>query len=164
MQRGALALAGKAAAQHLRRQRGAAHSEQHDVADAVVAHAVGERAYVIELGEHALGDRQPPKTVGDLRRAGRPPQRGVGLSQPLRHARAGRGAELLGDRRCERVGDAGLEREGSVAHSTIVVAAARAADARVGFKRDCPVAQPARGPPGVSSPVARAKMSSPKNR
>ena len=60
--------AAERAAQHLRRERGAAHAEQHDVAEAL-ARAPARRTPRARraLVEHALGDRQPAEPVGDLR-------------------------------------------------------------------------------------------------
>ena len=108
----------KASPEHLRGQRGAAHAEQHGVAQAVGGDLLGERVEVRGLAQHALGDRQPTQPVGDLRRAGGPPQRGVcrwlgagsgwasgafheGWSQPLQHPRRGGLRELRAHRRAQ---------------------------------------------------------------
>lgn len=115
----------KGATQHLRRKRGAAHAEQDDVAQAIVAHAIGERQKVIHLAKHALGDRQPAEAVCDLGSTRWRPQRRVLLPQALGHLLACRQCQLARHRRPQRRWYTGLDDEGAVAHSTIVVAATR---------------------------------------
>ncbi len=93
---GCPALLAEGAAQHLGSERGAAHAEQDHVCEAVVAHSRGERLDLLQLGEHALGDRQPAEAVGDLGRAGRRPT----ASRRLRADAARRAARRRAARLC----------------------------------------------------------------
>ena len=71
------------APQHLGRERGAAHAEQHGVAEALRARPPRRTPRRSSSSvEHPLGDRQPAEPVGDLRGALRPPQRRVRRAQP----------------------------------------------------------------------------------
>ena len=115
---------GKAATQHLRGERGAAHAEQHDVGDALVANLLRERLGIAQFAEHPLRDRQPAQPVGDLGGARLPPQGGVTRANALLHP------QLLGERqlalhdRAQRIRYPRFDGQGVVAHATIVVAAA----------------------------------------
>ena len=116
VQTGVLGRGGEAAAQDLRRKRGATHAEQHHVAHSILAHAAREPFQLVHLAEHALVDRQPAQPVSDLRRALGTPQRRVARSQALADAGVRCCCDRIGDKRLERGGDLDLQREGCVAH------------------------------------------------
>jgi hypothetical protein len=102
-------LRGEGAAQHLRSERGAAHPEQDRVGEAIRAKFAGEPLDVLQLAEHALGDRQPAEAVGHLGGARRGPQGGVAGAHPLGHALVLRAGELLAQRDRQRGWDVSLD-------------------------------------------------------
>ena len=114
----------EAATQNLRRERGAAHAEQHNVGVALVADLLRELLQLVERLEHPLRDRQPAQAVGDLGCARRPPQRRVRRAQPSRDVVVSRQCHLLLDAGPDGLRYVLIDGEGLVAHATIVVTAA----------------------------------------
>ena len=114
--RGRPALRAEGAPQHLRRQRGAAHAEQHDVAQPVVAHPVGERLELV-AARRASARRSSASRAGwrppACRRA--PTASRLAAAQPRSATPllARRRAAISVDRRpVSAAGSAGLEGEG----------------------------------------------------
>ena len=88
----------------------AAHAEQHDVGEPVLARRAHELLDLRQVLEQLVGDRQPAEPVLDLRRAGRRPQRAVLAPQAPHDVLLGGLRQALRDGRLELVGQVGLQR------------------------------------------------------
>ncbi len=110
VQRGPAVLVAEAQADHLGRERRAAHPEEDDVLEALVADLAREGLEVVDGLAHRVADRQPAEPVGDLGLPGRAPERVVLLPDAVRDVLDHRLAHALGDPRLEVLGDVGLDR------------------------------------------------------